>query len=209
MRANFIWDLPDLHRSTGIGRAIALVANDWALSGIWNGQSGSPYSLGFTYTGLSNANVNLTGSPDYSARLIVTGDPGKGCSDDPLRQFNTSVYKGPAVGSDGLESSNSYLSGCFQHSMDLSISRTIRLGASRTLQLRADVFNAFNQAAITGRVTNMQLASLADPTNIQNLPFNPDGTIVDSRSRPRQGGLGVANNYQAPRTVQLQVRFGF
>ena len=209
MRGNFVWDLPDLRRSSGIGRVIGLVVNDWALAGIWTGQSGAPYSVGFTYTGLQNANVNLTGSPDYAARVILTGDPGKGCSGDPLRQFTTSAFMGPAVGSDGLESSSTYLRGCFQSGTDLSISRTIRFGGSRTLQLRADVFNVFNQAAITGRVTNMQLAGLTAPTTIQNLPFAADGTVIETFSKPRGAGFGVATGYQAPRTVQLQVRFGF
>ena len=30
-----------------------------------------------------------------------------------------------------------------------------------------------------------------------------------SRSRPRGAGFGVANNYQDPRTVQMQIRFSF
>lgn len=210
MRANFIWDLPDFKRSSGVGRAIGLVISDWSLSGIWNGQSGSAYAAAFTYQSLGNAvNVNLTGSPDYAARLVLTGGPGSGCSSDPLRQFNTAVFKGPAVGSDGLESSSGYLRGCFRSSLDLAIARTIRLGGGRTLQVRADVFNVFNEAAITNRNASMQLASPSDPLTIQNLPFNADGSVNAARSVPRGAGFGVATDYQDPRTVQLQIRFGF
>lgn len=210
MRANFIWDLPDLAGASGARRAIGLVANDWSLSGIWNGASGAPYAVAFTYQSLGNAaNVNLTGSPDYAARVILTGDPGSGCSDDPLRQFNTAAFKGPAVGSDGLESGTGYLRGCFVSSLDLAIARTIRLGGGRTLQLRADVFNVFNEAAITNRNATMQLANPNAPSTIQNLPFNADGSVRPALALPRGAGFGVATAYQAPRTVQVQIRFGF
>ena len=208
MRANFVWDLPDLKHAGAAGRAAGLVINDWSLSGIWSGQAGSSYAAGFSYV-TGGGNVNLTGSPDYAARLIVTGDPGSGCSADRLKQFNTSAFKGPAIGSDGLESSNSYLVGCFQSSLDLAINRTIRLSHGRSLQLRADVFNVFNQAAITNRSSSMQLSSPADPLTIQNLPFNPDGTVNTARSLPRGAGFGVATQYQSPRTVQGQIRFSF
>jgi hypothetical protein len=117
--------------------------------------------------GNANAtNVNLTGSPDYAARVILTGDPGSGCSSDRLRQFNTSAFKGPAVGSVGLESSNGYLASCFLSSLDLAINRTIRLGGTRSIQLRADVFNVFNQAAITNRNAQVQYSSPAAPLTI-------------------------------------------
>ena len=101
-----------------------------------------------------NANVNLTGSPDFAPRIRIVGDPGKGCSSDPYRQFNTAAFQGPLVGSVGLESGNGYLFGCFSSVLDLSIARNIRLGGSRTLQLRVDMFNAPNAAGVTGRNTN-------------------------------------------------------
>ena len=57
--------------------------------------------------------------------------------------------------------------------MDLAIARTIRLGGSRALQIRMDVFNAFNQAAITNRNASMTLSSPADPLTILNLRSTP------------------------------------
>jgi len=44
---------------------------------------------------------------------------------------------------------------------------------------------------------------------ITNLPFDASGNVIDSRSRPRGAGFGVATGYQDPRTMQLQVRFSF
>jgi hypothetical protein len=156
-----------------------------------------------------NANVNLTGSPDFAPRIRIVGDPGDGCSGDIYRQFNTAAFQGPLVGSVGLESGNDYLFGCFQSALDLSIARNIRLGGNRTLQLRVDMFNVPNQARITNRNTQLQLTSPADPVTPLNLPFDANGNVLPNRVRPNQNGFGVANNFQAPRTIQAYVRFGF
>ena len=93
--------------------------------------------------------------------------------------------------------------------LDLAIARNIRLGGGRSLQLRVDMFNAPNQAIITGRNTTMNLASPTDPVTITNLPFDAARQLIDSRSRPRGAGFGVATTYQAPRSVQALVRFSF
>ena len=49
----------------------------------------------------------------------------------------------------------------------------------------------------------------SDPVTITNLPFDASGNVIDSRSRPRGAGFGVATGFQNPRTVQLQLRFSF
>jgi hypothetical protein len=153
--------------------------------------------------------VNLTGSPDFAPRVRVVGDAGSGCSDDPLRQFTTSAFLGPVVGSDGLESGNGYLRGCFISSTDVAIARTLKLGGTRTIQLRADIFNLFNQAGITARQTTMNLTSPNDPATITNLPFDAAGNVVAARAKPNGAGFGVATDYQPARTIQLQARFAF
>jgi hypothetical protein len=211
-KATFVWQLPRLPSSDSKAlKAINLVLNDWQLSGIWLGTSGSAYTVTHSYQ-TGNANVNLTGSPDFAPRIRIVGDPGSGCSSDPYRQFNTAAFQGPLVGSVGLESGNGYLFGCFQSVLDLSIARNIRLGGSRTLQLRVDVFNAPNAAGITGRNTQLQLSSPADPVTPLNLPFDANGNVLPNRVRPNQAGFGAVsgnNAYQAPRMIQGYVRFGF
>jgi hypothetical protein len=208
MRATAVWDLPDLQWGGGAKNIAAAIVNDWQVSGVWRGSTGGAYAVGFNYQS-GGGNVNLTGSPNYGARVLVVGDPGGGCGDDVHRQFNTSAFAGPAPGSVGLESGTGYLRGCFVSALDLSIRRTLRLGGGRTIQLRADLFNAPNAAGITGRNTTMSLQNPLSPTTIRNLPFDEDGNLIDARSRPRGAGFGVANNYQSPRAVQLQARFTF
>jgi hypothetical protein len=210
-----VWDMPDIKSAGTAWRAVGLIINDWQLSGIWAGarrsgetSNSAAYTVGFSYQN-GGSSTNLTGSPDYGARVKVIGDPGNGCSSDPLKQFNTAAFQGPAVGSVGLESGNSYLKGCFISKMDLAIARNIRLGGARNVQLRVDMFNAFNQSAITARNTTMNLTNPSDPNTITNLPFDANGNVIDSRSRPRGAGFGVATGYQNPRTVQMQIRFSF
>ena len=53
-------------------------------------QLGNRYDLGYSYN-TGGSNQNLTGSPDYGARLVLTGDPGKGCSSNQFVQFNSVV----------------------------------------------------------------------------------------------------------------------
>jgi carboxypeptidase family protein len=223
MKGNFVWDLPDLRASGSALRAIAQVINDWQLAGVWTASTGAPYTVGFNYqTPSGSANVNITGSPDYGGRIRILGDPGDGCSDDLHRQFNTAAFAGPLVGSVGLESSASYFRGCFARVFDLSIARNIRLPGGRNIQLRADMFNAFNEARITGRNTTLQLNTPADAvTNVQPA-FDPvtgllnngvnltsTGAVSANRSQPKNAAFGVANGFQAPRSIQLQIRFAF
>jgi hypothetical protein len=77
------------------------------------------------------------GIPD--ARIRVVGDTGGGCNTkDMYRQFTLSAFQGPLTGSDGLESPNGYLRGCFQSALDFTIARNIRMGGARNLQIRVE-----------------------------------------------------------------------
>jgi hypothetical protein len=208
MKGNFVWDLPDLQSSGSLLRTVALLVNDWQFSGIWTASTAAPYTVGYNYQN-GGSNVNLTGSADYGARVIVVGDPGSGCSSDLYRQFNTAAFQGPVAPSLGLESGVNYLHGCFQSALDLTVARNIPLPKGRNIQLRLDMFNAPNQAIITARNTTMNLNSPTDPTTITNLPFDANGNLRSNFSTPRNSGYGIATNFQSPRTLQGQIRFTF
>ena len=207
-KGNFVWDLPDLRRDGAALRGLGLLINDWQLSGVWTATTGAAYSVGYSYSS-GGSNVNITGSNDFGGRVRIVGDPGSGCSSDRFRQFNAAAFEGPLSGSVGLESGSGYLRGCFQQVLDLTIARNIRMGGARNLQLRVDMFNAPNSAGIIGRNTSMTLASPADPVTVSNLPYDAQGNILPNRVRPATSGFGQANTWQAPRNVQVQVRFSF
>jgi hypothetical protein len=218
LRANFVWDMPDWSPEKMLFRGVAAVINDWQLSGIYRFESGNTYAVG---TNFSNniGNNQLTGSPDYAARVRLVGDPGKGCSDDQYRQFNTSVVSGaysafapPTIGSDGLESGNAYLRGCPNNTWDMAIARNIRLGSGRQVQLQVQMFNAFNNVQFNGRSTNFNVEN--QTTNAifysnGNFQFNEDGSMVSTRVIPQNAGFGAANSARNLRSIQARVSFSF
>jgi hypothetical protein len=215
IKGNFVWDLPDLHAGGHALKAVSLVINDWQLSGVWTASTGGvatgtggAYNVTQSYSS-GGSSVNLTGSPDYGARVRIVGDPGSGCSSDMYRQFNASAFQGSLPGSVGLDSPAGYLRGCFQSAFDLAIARNIRMGGARNLQLRVEMFNAPNQAIVTARNTTMNLASPSDPVTITNLPYDASGNILPTRVKPSNSGFGQATAWQAPRSVQAQIRFSF
>ena len=115
---------------------------------------------------------------------------------------------GPTYGSLGLESSRNILRGCPDKTIDFALMRDIRMGGARRLELRLDVFNAFNAAVITGRQGQIQYNSPTDLT-IRNSQTLADGSIDPARSTPRTAGFGAATAAQAMRNVQVQIRFRF
>ena len=207
IKGNFVWDLPDLRASSGTGKVIGAVINDWQLSGILTAGSGARYTVTYQYQN-GGGNVNLTGSPNYAARIVIVGDPGSGCSGDQYSQFNVSAFAGPQPGSVGLESGRNYMVGCPDKTLDLSIQRNIKVGGPRQIQLRLDLFNALNTIVYNARQTQLQLNSPTDPT-VRNAQFNADGTINSARLQPRNAGFGAVTGAQATRNAQVQLRFQF
>ncbi len=120
IKGNFIWNLPNIESATGAMKVVRAIANDWQLSGVFTAGSGAPYDATFTYQ-TAGANVNLTGSPNYTARIRVNGDTGSGCSSNPYAQFNVAAFSGPTYNSTGSESGANLLSGCWDHTTDLSV----------------------------------------------------------------------------------------
>jgi hypothetical protein len=204
-KGNVVWDIPGIKNGA---RPLKWLSRDWRLSGIWTANTGSAYTIGTSFQN-GAGNQNITGSPNYGYRTRVIGNPGSGCDTENLyRQFNTGAFAPPLVGSVGLESGQDYLRGCSYQQLDLALTRSIRLGESRRLEFRLDAFNAPNQDHITGRNTNMNVASQTDAT-ITNLPFDTAGNLIATRSQPKNAAFGVANGYQGGRSLQAWIRFVF
>ena len=205
IKANGVWDLPDL--STSAAAPARRSSATSSMTGSSRASSPATPATGTTssYSYQNNgANVNLTGSPDYGARIVYLGDPGAGCSDNQYAQFNVAAVTGPSYSSLGLESGRNILCGCADKTVDLSIARNIRLGGSRQLQFRLDVFNAFNVGDHQRRQTQIQFNNPVDKT-IRNAQFNADGSLNPARLTPRNAGFGAATGAQTMRN--LQVRF--
>jgi hypothetical protein len=209
LKANAVWDMPDLSTS-GAGAAkktVGYIVNDWQISGVLTANSGTKYDLGFNYNN-NGAAVNLTGSPDYNARIVYLGDAGSGCSDDQYAQFNVAQIKGPTYNSVGLESGRNILSNCATKLVDLSLARNIRLGGGRLIQFRFDAFNALNTVIYNGRITNVTYNNPTDQV-VQNNQFNADGSLNQSRLTPRTAGFGAATTALQMRNFSAMIRFQF
>jgi len=219
IKGNFVWALPTMKADSGGMKAVALVVNDWQLSGVVTAGSGARYTPTFSYNS-NGASVNLTGSPTYPARIVITGDPGSGCSGDQYRQFTTTAFTGPQPGSLGLESGVNYMVGCPDHTVDLALQRTFKAGGARRLTVRLDAFNAFNAVVFNARQTTLQLNSPTDLT-IRNPEFvakegdttlapGAAGTVLNpNRLTPSTAGFGAVTGAQPMRSLQLNVRFAF
>ena len=207
VKANFLWDLPNVGASNGAGRALAAIANDWQLSGVLTAGSAAKYDVTYSYQN-GGSSVNLTGSPTYPAMIRLTGDPGSGCSGNQYGQFNVNAFAGPQFNSLGLESGRNLMSGCPDHTLDLAIARNIPLGGNRRAQIRVDLFNALNTAVFNARQNQLQLNSPLDQT-VRNPQFLANGDVDPNRLTPRNAGFGAVTGAQGMRSVQLQLRLAF
>lgn len=207
IHGNVVWDLPNLAAGNGARRVLSHLANDWQLAAIVTAGSGNRYDLQYAYQN-GATNIHLTGSPDYAARIIYTGDPGSGCLSNQYAQFNTAVVRGPSYESDGLESGRNVLSGCPDKTVDLSLSRNFRVGGNRSVQFRVDAFNAFNVVVINNRQTTVRFDN-PENQRILNNQFLEDGTLNPNHLTPLTAGFGAAVGAQPMRTVRLALRFSF
>jgi hypothetical protein len=205
---NFIYQTPSFASGP-----LAVVANDWQLSGIYRWTSGRPYNIVFSVPGINNRTNILGTTGDFpDARVVLTCDPGSGSSGDPYKQIEHPECFAPAQpGSLGDESARFFLHGPPINNLDMSLSKRFRVFKDAAFELRVDMFNALNHTQFqgasasnnnTGVNNTINFASLTDRT-ITNLPFDSSGKLV------RTNGFGAISSVAPPRTLQLVTRFIF
>jgi len=199
---NWVYDVPKLARSGNfldnpVGRG---VFNGWQISGIWEAQSGRPDNLSFSIDGLGNLNERYTGSVNIGPRMFINGNPNKGGLDQ-FSFINTNVFALP-----GVKQGTGYEHGNFPvrrpgfYNVDASIFKNISLGAeSRFLQLRMEMFNAFN---------NPQFNDFN-----RSMVFNRSGQIINLPTvlggNGGRFGFGAVTGTRDPRIIQLAAKIYF
>jgi hypothetical protein len=191
---SFVYQIPSVSRPI-----LSALANNWQVSGVYRWMSGAPYGVNFSIPGITAA--NLTGS-DQGARVALTGDPGRGWSNDPYRQLNASAFAPPQPGSVGLESARTFLHGPPTNNLDLSLSKTLSVDQRRRVEIRVDAFNALNWTQFSTVNNTVNFRSLTDPT-ITNLPYDASGNLIN------QNGFGTISGVRPARQLQLVARLSF
>jgi Carboxypeptidase regulatory-like domain/TonB-dependent Receptor Plug Domain len=193
--------LPGLSQYLGDNVIAKGVFDGWQLSGITTMLGGTWGNFGYNFSGAA-PNVNtLTGGLGGS-RVIIVCDPNLPRSErtferqyrtecvrppGPLTDPNDTLYQGTGVG-DGQEDARMGL-GYINH--DLTMMKNFGLGNGRVLQVRAEMYNAFNTTQYQGVNTT---ATFDYATGVQTNPAF--GSI---------SGVRANSN----RVIQLGVRLSF
>ncbi|MEX2262097.1 MAG: TonB-dependent receptor [Bryobacteraceae bacterium] len=180
---SYTWDLPKVSPrwNNSFSR---WVLDNWMLSGINSFISGAPLGIGFATTD----NADIAGGGD-GVRTVVLQNPVLPKSERTFdRFFNTNAFGRPAPGTFG-NAPKDVIRGPGSNNWDISVFKNIPLGnESRLLQLRVELYNAFNHAQFSA----VDTAARFDPAGRQtNLRF---------------GQITAAN---PPRQIQLSARVTF
>jgi len=147
------------------------VASDWRVSGIVNARSGSWLTVttnrDVAGTGIEGQRVNQVSDDVYGAKTLNS-------------YLNRAAFAAPAPGTLGNHRNNS-IEGPGYWSADVALSRLVGFGDRERLELRAEVFNLFN-----------------------NFNWNNPTTNYDSGSFGR-----ITSMSGSPRIMQFGVKFGF
>ncbi len=197
---NYVYEIPGVSRFISNSGVLHSLIDGWQISGIFAAQTGQPYDIGLSISGVGNQ--NLTGSYTEGARINVIGNPLTGTSDDPYRRLNPAALTIPPVGTIGLTAPRGYMIRPGILNNDFTLQKTFTIKERLRMQLRADAFNVFNHTQFSGINSTLNFSGLVNPT-MTNLPFNADGTLRD------KNGFGTVSGARDPRIMQLVVRFQF
>jgi len=180
---NYLWDLPK-PSSRWAHPVVRHLFDNWQLTGITAFVSGQPSGVGFSTTD----GADLTGGGD-GARIVVTGKAqlphGERTFD---RWFNPTVFARPAVGDPGNAPRDVFRLPGFNN-WDLALVKKIPLRQeNRQLQLRWEMYNAFNHTQFSSVDTSAR--------------FDPLGNQVNTR-------FGQVTAARAARVMQASLRFSF
>ena len=187
------------------------VVNDWQLSGVLTAGSGAPYTVGFSYRRRGGQRQqNLTGSPSYAPRILMWWRSWLRLLGQPVPAVQHGGVPGPWLGDQQPRPRVGRRTTCADALTRRSTSRSPAisgLGGSRTLQLRVEVFNAFNSVVITTDETRR--CKVTSPINRDaEQPALRHVAVIWCRAPPAaERGVRRRERRQAMRSMQAQIRF--
>lgn len=181
LRLNWVWDLPKVPTKA---KALDLIMNNWQISGIASFLSGRPSGVGWSTT----TAVDITGTPTDSARIVVTDNPVLPKDQRTFeRNFRTDVFLAPAVNTVG-NSARNILRQPGTNNWDVTASKNIPIHESLRLQLRCELYNAFNHTQFSSFDTSARF---------------------DAQGRQVNANLSAFTAASPARVLQLVVRLNF
>jgi len=194
-------------------RALRMVLNNWALSGITSLQSGADlqatYYANFNLEGklgplggtqLNVDNKTFLGTPDVQLQPLLTCNPAVHIL---AHQFvNGNCFQLPQIGQNG-PFNYPYIHGPAFFNSDLTLVRNVPLAAGKNLQFRLAAFNFLNHPLTTYSTSFPQQIQL----NLSNL--NANGYTANPASATPAPGFGVSNIKEGRRVVEVAAKFTF
>jgi hypothetical protein len=180
-KANWVYDIPT---SPWRGAISDRLLNHWQISGIASFISGQPLPVGYTLV----TPVDTTGTPDLTARIVVTGNPVLSRGSRTFNHnFNTSVFSEPLPGTIG-NSASTVICGPGVNNFDLALTKNLPINDKARFQFRLEMYNAFNHTQFSTWDTTAR--------------FDANGNQINAR-------LGSDIAARAPREIQIGARFLF
>ena len=221
---NYVYDLPKVGRYLGDNWVVRGILDNWQLSGISQFITGTPLELGVTVSGV-NAGQRITGSYTEGPRFLLRSNPFTDAGKDGMH-IDPNAFVIPQIGFSGPWPRN-YLRNPGFSNHDISIFKNFPFGGegSRYIQLRFELFNAFNHTEFTGLNGGTTLAVpeqgaprnyTTDATKVFNnydkavITSNVRGLDPTNDAKQRLGQFfGEYNGARSPRVIQLGVKVYF
>lgn len=181
VKINWLYDVPETKWKKG---PLNQILNGWQISGIASLVSGSPLGIGLTTV----TAVDITGTATQGARVAVIGNPVLAKSDQTFsRTFNTAAFALPATGTFG-NAARTVIRGPGIHNYDIAIFKSFPIHEKVRLQLRTEMYNAFNHTQFAGIDTTARF---------------------DTQGRQANPTFGQYNAARDARQIQLALRCYF
>ena len=228
---NYIYDIPKLSKKFNSG-VVKAVFDDWQLSGTSSYATGRPKNLTVTYTTgtatITNGQTCPPGTVQTSATVCTmltdfTGgtvnarpsiicDPVKGASGADLSGsafvINTSCFTNPTgLGQIGNMPRNSVRIPSILNN-DVALFKNFKIGESRGIQLRWELFNIFNRANfddIDGALTYAVVQINPNPS----LACTAAGNTCTATVKQTRTTFGTPTTARTPRVMQASLRINF
>jgi hypothetical protein len=135
--SSIVWEIPTSKR---LRRGPALALQGWQLASIFQARSGQPFTVNVPFD--ANGDGNLSDRPSTAGGLVVFRGHGS-------RRVGLADGRTPndfyVVGTDGIIGRNAFR-GDGLVNLDIALNRRFSLGENRSLNVRIELFNAFNRS---------------------------------------------------------------